>query len=176
MFNFDNCFSLGKITKTVGYKGELNLFLDTDSPENYYNIESVLIDIRGELIPFIIESNKAKNRFNITIKLQNVEDDEVGDFVNCEVYLPMSLLPKLDGNKFYFHEVIGFQVVEENYGIVGKIDGFYENITQPLMIIIGKENKEILIPVIDNFIKLVDRENKRIEISVPEGLIELYLE
>lgn len=176
MFNLDNCFSLGKITKTVGYKGELNLYLDTDSPENYYNIESVLIDIRGELIPFIIEQRKAKNRFNISIKLQNVEDDEVGDFVNSEVYLPMSLLPKLDGNKFYFHEVIGFQVVDENHGTVGKIDGFYENITQPLMIIIGKENKEILIPVIDNFIKLVDRENKTIEISVPEGLIELYLE
>ncbi|MGI6320293.1 MAG: ribosome maturation factor RimM [Bacteroidales bacterium] len=176
MFNLDNCFSLGKITKTVGYKGELNLYLDTDSPENYYNIESVLIDIRGELIPFIIEQRKAKNRFNISIKLQNVEDDEVGDFVNSEVYLPMSLLPKLDGNKFYFHEVIGFQVVDENHGTVGKIDGFYENITQPLMIIIGNENKEILIPVIDNFIKLVDRENKTIEISVPEGLIELYLE
>ena len=176
MFNLDNCFSLGKITKTVGYKGELNLYLDTDSPENYYNIESVLIDIRGELIPFIIEQRKAKNRFNISIKLQNVEDDEVGDFVISEVYLPMSLLPKLDGNKFYFHEVIGFQVVDENHGTVGKIDGFYENITQPLMIIIGNENKEILIPVIDNFIKLVDRENKTIEISVPEGLIELYLE
>ena len=175
MFNLDNCFSLGKITKTVGYKGELNLYLDTDSPENYYNIESVLIDIRGELIPFIIEQRKAKNRFNISIKLQNVEDDEVGDFVNSEVYLPMSLLPKLDGNKFYFHEVIGFQVVDENHGTVGKIDGFYENITQPLMIIIGNENKEILSPVIDSFIKLVDRENKTIEISVPEGLIELYL-
>ncbi|MDB9989489.1 16S rRNA processing protein RimM, partial [Flavobacteriaceae bacterium] len=31
------------------------------------------------------------------------------------------------------------------------------------------------IPLIDNFIKNVDRDNKTIQLEVPEGLIEIYL-
>lgn len=47
--------------------------------------------------------------------------------------------------------------------------------TQPIMAIDFGE-KEILIPLIDEVIKQVDRQNKTIHIKAPQGLIDIYLD
>jgi len=86
----------------------------------------------------------------------------------------MSLLPKLDGNKFYFHEVIGFTVVDLKFGEVGSIVHINDKAAQPLFEI-DRDGKDVFIPMIDDFIKKVDRVNKKIEVETPEGLIDLYL-
>jgi 16S rRNA processing protein RimM len=88
--------------------------------------------------------------------------------------LPLTLLPKLTGDQFYFHEIIGFKVVDRVFGEVGIIVKINETAAQPLFEI-DREGKEIFIPMVDEFIKKVDRANKTIEVQTPDGLIELYL-
>ena len=74
-------------------------------------------------------------------------------------------------NAFTF---IGFKVVDRNFGEVGIIVKINETAAQPLFEI-DREGTVILIPMVDEFIKKVDRENKKIEVQTPEGLIELYV-
>lgn len=174
MIAIDDCFYLGKITKLFGYKGEVVLFLDTDTPENYYKIESVLLEINGELIPFFIDSIKTKNRFNIIVSFNQMEAGEASNVINSAAYLPLNMLPQLNGNKFYFHEVIGFDVVDKNMGNIGKINIFYDRPGQSIMSVINKNEVEILIPLVDEFFTMVDRKNGVVHIEAPEGLIELY--
>lgn len=174
MIAIEDCFYLGKITKLFGYKGELVLFLDTDTPEHYYNIESVLLDVQGELIPFMIEGIKQKNRFNLIISINQVNAEEASSLINAPAYLPIQLLPVLHGNKFYFHEVIGFDVRDKEAGFIGKVNVFYDNPGQTIMSVMNDENIEILIPVIDQFFISLNRNLKIIDIEAPEGLIELY--
>ena len=88
--------------------------------------------------------------------------------------MPIDLLPKLSGDKFYFHEVIGFTVTDASFGEVGTIVHINDKAAQPLFEI-DREGKEIFIPMVDDFIKKVDRESKTIEVKTPNGLIELYL-
>lgn len=175
MIAIDDCFYLGKITKLFGYKGEVNLFLDTDTPKNYYTIESVLLEVQGELIPFMIESIKQKNKNNLVVSFHHISPDEISSYVNSSVFLPLSKLPPLSGNKFYYHEVKSYTVMDSKHGLVGKVNNFYENPGHDIMSVINENNQEILIPVVDQFFKDLDRENKIINISAPEGLIELYI-
>ncbi|GAL79083.1 16S rRNA processing protein RimM [Algibacter lectus] len=91
------------------------------------------------------------------------------------LYLPLDLLPKLEGDKFYFHEVIGFTVEDVNFGTVGIIKAINDSTTQSLFEI-DRDGIEILIPMNDEFINKVDRKNKTIIVDTPEGLIDLYLE
>ena len=90
------------------------------------------------------------------------------------VYLPLTMLPKLEGNKFYFHEIIGFKAEDQRLGDIGVIAGINDTSSQALFEI-KKGDIEILVPMIDDFIIKVDRENKTIVLNTPEGLVDLYL-
>ena len=94
--------------------------------------------------------------------------------MNSGIYLPLSFLPKLTGNKFYFHEIINFKAVDTVYGEVGVVKGINDTTAQPLFVIM-KDGQEILIPMIDEFIKEIDRKGKRVVLCTPPGLIEMYL-
>ena len=94
--------------------------------------------------------------------------------MNCEVYLPLTMLPKLTGNKFYFHEVINFEIEDKRVGVFGKIVSINDTTAQPLFEVLNGE-VEMLIPMIDHFIVKIDRENKKVIMDLPEGLVEMYL-
>lgn len=150
------------------------MFLDVDCPEDYAELDSAFVEVKGNLVPYFfklenINGNKAVATF------EDLTPEEAQALVGHELYLPLDLLPKLTGNQFYFHEVIGFNVIDDEHGDIGTIKSIIEYPAQPLFQIM-KDEAEILIPMIDPVIKEVDRENKRIFISAPKGLIDLYLQ
>jgi 16S rRNA processing protein RimM len=172
--NKNDFFYLGRIVKAYGKKGELNVVLDTDNPENYKNLKSVFLDLKGNLIPYFIENIQIKNNKAI-IKLKDILTPEIAEmFVNAEIFLPLDQLPKLTGNKFYYHDIIGYTIIDKTYGSIGKVEKVLD-LPQQAILQIKYKNKEILIPITDEIIKIVDRNNKQIKIEAPEGLIEIYL-
>jgi 16S rRNA processing protein RimM len=171
-----DCFYLGKIVKKYSFKGELLVKLDTDEPELFKNLESVFISLRNNLIPFFIESCKLHKTQLLRIKFEEVDTEEDANaLMKAELYLPLSILPKLEGKKFYFHEVIGFTMIDENFGDVGVIENVDTTGAQELFVV-DKDGTEILVPVNDEFITKVDRNQKQIIVNTPEGLIDLYLD
>ena len=171
-----DCFFLGKIVKKYSFKGELLIKLDTDEPELYKDLESVFIELKNNLVPFFIEHAQLHKSELLRVKFEDVDSEQDADsLLKCGTYLPLKFLPKLEGNRFYFHEIIGFTIEDKNYGKVGKIKGINDSTAQALFEI-DRDGIEILIPMNDHFIKKVDKKNKTIHVETPEGLIDLYLE
>ncbi|MEZ4855030.1 MAG: ribosome maturation factor RimM [Gelidibacter sp.] len=171
-----DCFFVGKIVKKYSFKGELLIKLDTDEPELYENLESVFVELRNNLVPFFIENSQLHKSELLRIKFEDVDTEQDADaLLKCDLYLPLEFLPKLDDDKFYFHEIIGFTVEDVNFGIVGVVKSINDTTSQPLFEI-DKDGIEILIPMNDAFIKKVDKKKKHILVETPEGLIELYLQ
>lgn len=172
----EDCFYLGKIVRKYSFKGELLIKLDTDQPELYENLDAMFIDVRKTLIPFFVESSQLHKSDLLRVQFEDVTTEADADsLMKSDIYLPLELLPKLEGNKFYFHEVIGFTIEDKNYGNVGTITGINDSTAQALFEV-ENNGVEILIPMNDEFILNVDRENKIILVETPEGLIDLYLE
>lgn len=170
-----DCFFVGKIVKKYSFKGELLIKLDTDDPEQFLEMESVFVEQHKNLIPFFIETSSLHKSSLLRVRFEEVENEADADaLVGKELYLPLQLLPPLSGNKFYYHEIIGFTVKDLSFGEVGTVIGVNDNTAQHLFII-EKDSKEILIPINDEFIVNVSRKSKEITLQVPEGLIELYL-
>ena len=171
----EECFYLGSIVKKHSFKGEVIIKLDTDEPELYRHMESVFVDLSGNLVPFFIEKSSLSKATQLRVKFEDVNTEADAEAIlKSGIYLPLNLLPKLEGNKFYFHEVIGFLVKDVNLGEVGLLVDINENAAQPLFEI-DKDGRDIFIPLIDDFIKKVDRKNKEILVETPEGLLDLYL-
>ncbi|EIJ38273.1 ribosome maturation factor RimM [Galbibacter orientalis] len=171
----EECFYLGKIVKKYGFKGEVLAKLDTDEPKLYENLESVFIAHGNNLVPFFIEKSSLHKSQLLRMRLEDVDTEAEADAIlKSELYLPLAFLPKLSGNQFYFHEIIGFSMKDSNYGVVGTIVSVNDNTAQALFEV-ENNGKQILIPMNDEFIEKVDRENKQIIVNTPEGLIDLYL-
>lgn len=170
-----DCFYVGTIVNKFSFKGEVLVKLDTDDPELFTSMESVFISLGKNLIPFFIESSQLHKSLLLRIKFEDVDDDAAADAImNHELYLPLTALPPLDGNKFYYHEVINFEVIDSKQGAIGKITGINDSTAQALFEI-DHNGSQILIPINDDFINQVDREQQIIHVQTPDGLIDLYL-
>ncbi|APG65304.1 MULTISPECIES: ribosome maturation factor RimM [Tenacibaculum] len=173
----EDCFYLGNIVKKHSFKGEVVIKLDTDEPELYGNMESVFVDLGNNLVPFFIEKSSLSKGTALRVKFEGISNEADADaMMRAGIYLPLDLLPKLSGNKFYYHEVIGFTVVDTNFGEVGELVFINDKRVAHPLLEVERDGSTVLIPMIDDFIKKIDRENKVFEVETPEGLIDLYLE
>ncbi len=170
----DKCFYVGTIVNKFSFKGELLVKLDTDDPELFLEMESVFIEIGKNLVPFFIERSQLHKSLLLRVKFEDVDDEPTADsLMKRELYLPLTALPPLEGNKFYYHEVIGFTMIDTNYGNVGVITGVNDTTAQALFEV-DHHGDQVLIPVNDAFIDKLDREARTITVTAPDGLIELY--
>lgn len=175
----DECFYLGYIAKAIGTKGELAFKLDVDSPFSYTQMPTIWVQLHpkdDELVPFFPEQIQLINNGNLRTKLEGVKlQEDAKNLVGKSLFLPLSELPELKGNQFYFHEIIGFEVEDIHKGKIGVVDKVLEYSTSNLLSI-SFEDKEILIPISDDTIVELDRTNKLLQVEATEGLIDLYLE
>ena len=171
--NIQDCYYLGKVTKPWGVKGQMVLFLDVDEPDEYASLDSAFIEVKGQLVPYFFRIDSL-NGNKAVVTFEDLTAEQAASLVGHEMYLPLTLLPKLEGNQFYFHEVVGFRVVDSVHGDIGVLEQVIDYPAQPLFQIM-KNGTEILVPVIDQVIDKVDRTLKTIFITAPNGLIELYL-
>ncbi len=171
----DNCFELGKITKTHGLKGEVVLWLDVDFPEDYEDLESILLEERGELVPYFMESYRLSGNRAI-VKFEDIDTFEKAELmINLQAFLPLEDLPELDKNQFYYHEIIDYKVIDKNLGELGTVQTVHSMQAQDLLVMDYK-GKEVLIPVISEIVLNADKVAKVLNVNLPDGLLEVYLE
>lgn len=173
--NKDDFFYLGRILKTYGNNGHLLVLLDVDNPLDYQDLETVFIGINNELIPFGVRSVEIRPKQQAIVLMDDVNSGEEAEiFEKMEMFLPLTQLPKLQGNKFYYHEITGFSVVDQLRGNIGILKSVID-LPQQSLLQIEHGEKEILVPLNDETLIQVDREQKKLLIRTPEGLIDIYL-
>ena len=171
----EECFYLGKIVSKYSFKGEVLIKLDTDDPGQYKDLESVFVSLGNNLVPFFVDRCRLHKSNLLRIDFEGVKDEAAADnILGAELYLPLSLLPKLEGDKFYYHEIIGFEVMDVTHGSLGTVESVNDSGAQDLFEI-KKGDIELLIPVSDDIIQKIDRKQKQIHVKTPYGLVDLYL-
>lgn len=169
-------FYLGRILKSIGFQGQMLVLLDVDDPMQYKNLDAVFVYVGGNLVPFFIEKMNLREGKQAEINFQDIDDTGQTELlIGKSLYLPLAALPQLEGNQFYYHEITGFMVSDAHVGEIGRVESVLEYPKQALLQVMH-QNKEILIPIADEIVLEVDRQNRIIYVRVPEGLIEMYLE
>lgn len=171
---FKDYFYFGIIHKTIGLNGLVSVKADVDDIMLYKKLDHIFVEENNQLIPYFLQSIIIKNSEYIQFQLDGVDSiSKAEKLITKNIFLPNTLLPNLKGNKFYYHEIIGFAVIDKihgNIGVVEKVLDFsYQDVLQ-----IKQNYIEILVPILDQFIIKVDREKKELHIKAPEGLIEVY--
>jgi 16S rRNA processing protein RimM len=170
----EDCFELGVISKLHSFKGEVILFVDSDEPEHYYHLDAIFLEINKQLVPFFIEKASVHKINQLRIRFEGVENEQDAKaLLKKKVYLPLTALPQLNDNQFYYHEIPGYTLLDDQGMEIGKITEVIENPANVLLNVLYKDN-EALIPINDSTFKSIDKKNKTLRVFIPEGLLELY--
>ncbi|EAZ82342.1 ribosome maturation factor RimM [Algoriphagus machipongonensis] len=174
--NKEQCFQLGYVAKVHGLRGEVVVVLDTDNPEDYEDLEHLFLEQKSRLVPFFLEHFVLQPGNKVLAKFEDYDSlNQAEELVGSEVYLPLTALPELEDDQYYFHELIGFEVFDETIGLIGTVQVVYDLETQDLLGV-THQGKEVLIPIQDGIIQEVDKTAKKVFCHLPEGLLEIYLE
>ncbi len=171
----EDCFELGYLTRTKGLRGELQAFLDVDHPACYQNLESLLIALDQDLVPFSIEHIAIRENTAI-LKLEGIDQlDDAARLKSHKLYLPLSSLPDLEPDQFYFHDLINYTLVDSQKGQLGRIGSIY-NLPSNDLFSVEHQGKEVLIPIHKDLIQRVDKDQEMVLVTIPDGLLDVYLE
>lgn len=165
-------FYLGKFIKKNDYTRSFIAVLDTDSPEQYRELDVVFVEIDKTFIPFFIENIEiAQNRAEI--QFDEYPEEQISNIIcRSDIYLPIERLPELKNNQYYYHEIVDYEVRDELYHFMGYVKDIIEQKHQSLLII-ADADKEILVPVTDEIIYKIDKKKKILYTRIPEGLPDI---
>ena len=163
---------LGKISRVNGYDGSVIIRLEKVFIENIPEMESVFVETDGRPVPFFISSSDYNGSDILKIKFEGYESgDKAGEFTGCRVFLTSG--DEKAQQKSRSRDIQGFRALIPGSGFIGTVSGIIENPGQDLISILSPGNKEILVPLHDDFITGIDWKKKIISLSLPEGLLDL---
>lgn len=166
---------IGYITKTHGLRGEVQVVFSYHEPEKL-KLNAVFLEINGKMVPYFTSSFKLSQQTLGYFQFEDINHiDKAQPLVKKKLFLSKKLMPKKKKEEFTFRDLEGFAAIDENYGDLGKILSVREYPQQFLAAVNYKE-KEILFPLSEDFITRIDIDNKTLNISLPDGLLEVYLD
>jgi 16S rRNA processing protein RimM len=170
----NDCFYIGKIGKPKSFKGQVFVRFDADNTAYFSELNSFFLLVAGKkLVEYPIEAFEFKNESTGIVKFQGINNQEDADRIkNTEVYIPEAIVKANDDEGVYLHELIGFTVVDNDLGEIGKVESVNDNSVQTLLIVKHLYTEHI-IPYVDAFVTEVDTENKTIHTNLPEGLLDM---
>ncbi|WP_027002225.1 ribosome maturation factor RimM [Hugenholtzia roseola] len=168
------CFELGRIIRPHGLAGEMVILLEVDNPEDYLDLDTLFIEKKGQLSPYFVESLHLQPNGRALLALEGIDSIEAAQALSqLAVWLPDSYLPELEADEYFLHELVGYEVLDEKIGRLGVVENVYELPTENALVL-TYQGAEVLILMQSQWILNLDKTAKKIEMRLPEGLLEVY--
>ncbi len=162
--------AVGKVVGVFGSKGSLRVSILTDFPSRIPKLESVYLVGRDTKLYHVVAFKRHGRGFNLTIS--GVETpQQARDLMGSYVSIPEEDLEQLPEGTYYGFQVVGSTAVFPNGERIGKVTDILELPANDVLVI-DRNGKEVLVPLVAAFVKEIDVERKRVVIEPKEGLIE----
>lgn len=165
---------LAKVVKSFGVDGSVVIRYQREAQEDINETEPVFIYFDGLPVPFFATSIKNRGNDQAIIKLEGIENEaDANEITGSVIYL--SSQSKGDEN---IEEpdpsmLVGYKVKDLTSGVTGIATNFFDYPDNPCLEIETSDDRVILIPLHEDFIKKFDPKKGTITMSLPAGLAEL---
>ncbi|MBR3389099.1 MAG: 16S rRNA processing protein RimM [Prevotella sp.] len=172
MITHEQVYRIGRIGKPHGVKGEVSLQFSDDVFDRV-DADYLVLETDGILVPFFMEEYRFRNDSAALVKFEGIDTQErARELTHCDVYFPYSLS---DGNEqqFSWNEIVGFSLIDaDTQQPVGEITTIDDS-TINILFHVERDGEEILIPASDELIQSVSMDQREIEITLPDGILDL---
>lgn len=165
---------IGHLGDAYGIKGWLHLISYANPPENIFTYQHWTIKNNQ---PIQLETHKTHGN-HFVIKLQNCNDrDQALQFKHHDIFIDRSELPALKKNEYYWSDLTGLTVVNQNNDVLGVIDHLFETGSNDVIVITQRLNrdtehadgatliKQHFIPYLKSVVKEIDLEAKKMVVD-----------
>ncbi len=151
---------IGHITTTHGIKGEIKVHPYTDDMHRFSDLSYV--NIEGK--QFNIENIKYQSN-KVILKLENINSIEDAMFLkNKVIEISREDAVELEEGRFFIADIIGCKVYDEEDTYIGEVFDYIETKANDVYCVMY-EGKELLIPVVEHIMPIIDVESKKIVIK-----------
>lgn len=166
----DKLILLGKIIKVHGYEGSVMINLEDNLPEEIPEMEWVFIEIEKKPVPFLISSVKEHASGKIILKFDGYDSSEaMSEFTGCRVFIDQDNIKEEKGIS---PQIIlaGYKLFDNSNNYIGLIDKVMSLPMQYMLVLHDDSGNELLIPLNEDWLIEINRDEKSIIMDLPEGL------
>ncbi len=161
----NNLIAVARISTPHGVRGEVKLLPLTDFPRRFEQTESLLMADGTRLV---LESARM-NKDVVLVKFRGMDTPEVwAPLRHQELYVTEEELMPLPPGQYYIHQVIGLTVVDNSGSTLGTVSDVLQTGSNDVYVVKTLDGGELLLPAIASVIHLIDIENGRMTVTVPE--------
>lgn len=164
---------VGVITSAHGIKGEVKVFPTTDDAKRFKELKKVILDTGKEYIPMEIEHVKFFKNM-VILKFKGYDNiNEIEKYKSRDLLITRDQAVDLAPDEYFITDLIGLAVVSDQGVELGTLKDVLETGANDVYVVAMKDGKELMLPAIGDCILNVDLEQRRMEVHVLEGLMDL---
>ena len=162
-------YKIGRLGKTHGVRGEISFLFDDDVFDRV-DSDYLILKVDGILVPFFLEEYRFKSDANAIVKFEDIDTQErARDLTGSDVFFPRAMSDS-DDETLSWAEIIGYSLIDDatkqGIGQIASVDDSTMNILFEL-------EDGTLIPASEELITEIDKDNKCIKMTIPQGLLEI---
>lgn len=165
-------FRVGVIANTHGICGEVKVYPTTDDINRFKKLKKCILDTGKEYIDLNVESVKFfKNMVILKFKeYNNINDIEC--YKGKDILVSRDNAVKLEKGEYYIADILGAKVILEDGSEFGVLEDVMQTGANDVYVVKTLDNKEVLLPKIDECVKKLDIENKIVTVHIMKGLLD----
>lgn len=165
-------FRVGVIANTHGIRGEVKVYPTTDDINRFKKLKKCILDTGKKYIDLNVESVKFfKNMVILKFKeYNNINDIEC--YKGKDILVSRDNAVKLEKGEYYIADILGAKVILEDGSEFGVLEDVMQTGANDVYVVKTLDNKEVLLPKIDECVKKLDIENKIVTVHIMKGLLD----
>ncbi len=163
---------VGYVSSAHNLKGEVFVRLFAGRADWLKSLDQLVFVKSGLEMAVPVRQARA-HKDGLIVATDRISDrTQAESMVGHQVFIPEQWLVADSHETPYLHELLNFEVIDEQLGPIGPIESFSTNGAQDLFVV-HRGGREILIPFVKAFVQKLDFSNKTVHMSLPSGLIDL---
>lgn len=166
-------YRVGKIVNTQGLRGELRVISTTDFATERYKPGQALVvlDQQTVIANVVVQSHRKHKNFDLLTFEGHPSINDVEKYKGFALGVSQDYLQELEEDEFYYHEIIGLEVYQEDV-FIGKVKEILDVGSNDVWVVQRQGKKDALIPYVRDIVLHVDIAQNKVSIADIEGLID----
>jgi 16S rRNA processing protein RimM len=161
---------VGKVRRPHGVHGDVVAEIYTDFPERFIPSKEIFL---GEKHLKLVITNHRQHNEGLLLGFEGVSSPEqAGRYRNQIISISTSDASELPEGRFYFHELIDLEVVDEGGNHLGTLTEILETGANDVYVVKSSTGSELLLPAIREVVLNVDLDAKKMRVHLIPGLAD----